>query len=292
MVMRLADLDYRQYPVMTRALCVGNRLHELLHRHATATSSPTLLTFNHPPKVLGQVDASEISLEGKSVDTWMAQAQKRILHDTGIDVAADDHKSLGEALVSSYLLYSCASVAFYKSQRGAGYILVTKNADLVRALSLSPTFRQKGLKAFETQFSTSYEELRTGSFHALALFTDLDGVRLNKVKVSTRSAKNLVPYYLVQEYASRVVGILRQHQVLLTFRSETGASTQIRTTLIDDIVAKWLASTREEAIFRTAVDWSDPASFGFISLPVLSERGRFVSVPVLGIEQLQPADRK
>ena len=292
MVVRLSQLDYRQGQVNLPALCVDNDLHALLFRRATVNSSPTLLTFNHPPRVFGQVDVSEIPLDGIPIDTLMARAQKDFLHRAGINVAADELKGLGQALVSSYLMYSSASVAFYRSQRGPGYLLVTKNADIVNALPLSPTFRKKGLKGFDTQFGTSYEELRTGSFHAVSLFADVDGVRLGKVKVSARSAKHVVPYHLLDPYAYRLVGILRHHQVLLTFRSETGASTQIRTTLIDEVVAKWLGTTSADAQSRTISDFRDPASFGFISVPDLSERGRFVSIPVLGIEQLQPADRK
>lgn len=291
-MVRLSQLDYRQGRVNVRALCVDNDLHTFLFGRVAVNSSPTLLTFNHPPRVFGQVDASEIPLDGKPIDTLMAQAQKDFLHQAGIHVAADELKGLGEALVSSYLLYSSASVAFYRSQRGPGYLLVTKNADIINALPLSPTFRKKGLKGFDTQFGTSYEELRTGSFQCVSLFADVDGVRLGKVKVSARSSKYLVPYYLLEQYASRLVEILRHHQVLLTFRSEAGTPMQIRTTLIDDIVATWLGTTSEAAQFRTVSDFCDPASFGFLSVPDLSERGRFVSIPVLGIEQLQPADRK
>jgi len=291
-MLRLSQLDYRQRKVNLAALSVDNDLHALLSHRATESSLPTLLTFNHPPKLLGQVDASEILLDGKPVDTWMARVHREVLRQFGIQVAADELQSLGQALVSSYLLFSSACVVFYKSQRGPGYMLVTKNADIVNALPLSPTFRKKGLKGFDVQFGTSYEELRTGSFHGVSLFADVDGVRLGKVKVSARSAQHVIPYHLVDAYMCRLVRWLRQHQVLLTFRSDTGAPTQIRTTLIDDIVAKWLGTTSDEALSRTRSDILDPASFGFISLPVLDEHGRFVSVPVLGIEQLQPSDRK
>lgn len=288
----LGRLDYRQRPVNLSALCFNNDLHGFLFRRATAQSSPTLLTFNHPAEVFGQRDVGDISVEGTPVDTLMVQAQKTILQDAGIYVAADELQGLHQSLVSSYLLYSAASLVGYQSQRGPGYMLVTKNADLVRALNLSPSFRKKGTKDFESQFFPSYEELRTGSFRAVALFNDVDGVRLSKVKVSARNAKHLVPFYAAQQYAAQMVKILERYTVLLTFRSGTGTSTQIRTTLVDEVVAKWIGGTPEEARRRRAVDWSDPSSFGFLSVPDLTQRGRFISVPVLGIEKLQPEMRK
>ncbi|QSO50156.1 hypothetical protein JZ785_14375 [Alicyclobacillus curvatus] len=232
---------------------------------------------------------SEISLDGVPVDTWIVRAQKSFLQDMGIHIAGDDIRRLREALISSYLLHSGVCVASSKTQRGASYVLVTKNPVIASSLQLAPAVRRKGMNAYDTQFAISYEEIRTGSFSAVSLSADLDGVRLGKLKVSARSARDLVPYYSLQNFAASLMNILGRRKVLLTYQDTDGVQKELLTTLINAAVAEWKGTTIEGAESMKIADWRDPASLGYMSLPSLSERGQFVSVPILGIIGMQPA---
>lgn len=282
--------EYRSGLANISALCMENGLHDFLYRRGTLGNSPWLITFNNSAKVMGRVDVSEIPLgDGIPMDTWIVKAQKLFLSEMGIHIAADDIRELRESLLVSYFLFSCVCVAATKTRRGTVYTLVTKNPLIVSALRLAPADKKKGLKGFDNQFSLSYEELRTGSFQAVTLFRDADGVRLGKLKVSARSARQLVPYYSVSNYASSVVGILSRYRAVLTFRDHDGVQKQMLTTLINDLVADWSGSSVEGAAYLKLADWLDPASLGYMSLPDLSNRGEFVSVPVLGIEDMRPA---
>ena len=288
-MVHLSQFEYRRGSVSSVALCVENGLHEFLWNRGTQGNTPSLITFNNPPPVVGKVDVSEIPLDGVPMDTWVVRAQKSFLQEMGVHIAADDIRSLREALTISYLLYSCVCIATSKTQRGTVYVLVTKSPAILSSLNLAPADRKKGLSGYATQFATSYEEIRSGSFHAVSLFLDIDGVRLGKLKISARSARHLVPYYSADHYASRLVAILSRHKVVLTFRDAEGAQTRLLTTLINEVVADWAITTIAGAEMRKLADWCDPASLGYMSLPDLSKRGRFVSVPILGIEGMQPA---
>jgi hypothetical protein len=281
--------DYRTGKANMRALCIVNGFHESLYKWGQRGHSPSLITFNKPQKVMGQLDVSEIPLDGVPTDTWIVRVQKLFLRERGIHIAAVHMRELRESLVVSYLLRSCVCFVKYKTQRGTGYTLVTKNPLLVSSLALAPADIKKGLKGFDTQFGMSYEELRTGSFQAVALSRDVDGVRLGKLKVSARSARHLVPYYSVDNYASRLVDILSRFRVVLTFRDPAGVQKRLLTTLINKVTADWSGSSVESAAYLKWADWNDPTSLGYLSLPNLSKRGEFVSVPILSIEDMKPA---
>ncbi len=64
------------------------------------------------------------------------------------------------------------------------------------------------------------------------------------------------------------------------------------TTLNMDVAAHWLGVTPKEAEFAKWVDWSSPLNFGYLSMPNLSQRGSFSSVPLLRIENLKPASKR
>jgi phospholipase C len=84
------------------------------------------------------------------------------------------------------------------------------------------------------------------------------------------------------------MSIFSRNQVLLIFRDEQGADVNLKTTLINDVLAKWLGTSTNDIELSKWIDWSDPASMGYISMPDLSNRGEFVSVPILNIKSLQP----
>lgn len=287
-MVQLSQFDYRSGRVDLNALCIDNGLHRFLMGRASQGKSPALITFNNPPSVIGKVDVSEIPLDKMPLDTWIARVQKMLLQELGIHITSDDIRSLRESLVTSYLLHSCVSVASTKTQRGQVYTLVTKNARIVASLRLAPNVRKKGLSSFDTQFATSYEELRSGSFKAVTLHSDVDGVRLGKQTISARSARHLVPYYSVEQYAARLLQMLSRNRVILVFRDAEGVQKQLLTTLTDEVVADWAGTTIEGAEYTKFADWCDPASLGYMSLPDLSKPGHFVSVPILGIEAMHP----
>lgn len=289
-MVRLSQFDFRTGQVDPNELCIQTDLHRFLINRGTQGGSPTLITFNNPvPSVIGQVDVSEIELEGVPMNTWIMRAQKSLLQDMGIHIAADDIRSLRESLVTSFLLFSSVCIAASKTQRGTVYVLVTKNPAIISSLNLAPADKKKGLNGYDTQFALSYEELRSGSYKVVTLYADVDGVRLGKMKVSARSARHLVPYYSLQNYASRLMSILGRQKVILTYRDAEGMQQQLQTTLMNAVVAEWQGTTVEGAQHMKLVSWFDPASLGYMSLPSLSKRGQFVSVPILGIEGMQPA---
>ncbi len=288
-----ADFRYQGVPIDSNALCAQNSLHAYLFNRGLQNASPTLITFNNRPKVAGRVDASELMVDRMPIDTLMARAQAQFLSEQGLRIsAADLSGKLRESLVTSYLLSSSICVASVKAQRGTAYALVTKSPEMVSALrsQFSAADKRKGLDHFNEQFSTTYEELIQGSFSSIRLLGDVDGIHVTKLKVATRSARNLLlPYYSLNNFAARLVEILNSYRVEMTFRNDDGAPVPLLTTLHTGVVAQWLGTSRVGAEYAKWADWSSPVSFGYLSLPSLSRRGEMASVPVLQIESLKPA---
>ena len=273
-------------------LCIENDLHALLYgKGTTQSNSPVLVTINNPSRVTGQLDLGEIEVDRFPLDRWMAKAQALFLSERGIRIAsADITNKLREALNTSYILSSSVAVVRVNKQRGVEYVLVTKNPDIVSALrtKLAPADRKKGFDQFQAQFMTSYTEIITGTFQVVRLFADIDGIRLRKMQVSAKGARHAIPYYAVNNYAAKLMGIFSLHQVQLTYRDEQGADVSLKTSLMNDVVAKWLGISTNDVELSKWIDWSDPSSLGYISMPDLTQRGEFVSVPVLNIKSLQP----
>ena len=290
--MNPAQFAYDNRPANPDSLCTDNDLHALLFGKGAAPSkSPVLVTINNPPRVTGQLDISEIEVDRFPLDKWMAKAQALFLSERGIRIAAADiTNKLKAPLITSYILSSSVAVVRVNKQRGVEYALVTKNPDMISALrtKLAPSDRKKGFDQFQSQFSTSYTEITTGTFQVIRLLADIDGIRLRKMQVSAKGARHAIPYYAVNNYAAKLMSIFSRNQVQLTYRDEQGADVSIKTTLMNDVLAKWLGTSATDVELSKWIDWSDPASMGYISMPDLSNRGEFVSVPVLNIKSLQP----
>jgi hypothetical protein len=290
--MNPSQFVYENHQVNPDLLCPDNDLHALLYgKGSTQNHSPVLVTINNPPRVTGQLDIAEIEVDRFPLDKWMAKAQALFLSERGIRIAAADiTNKLQAPLITSYMLSSSVTVVKVNKQRGVEYALVTKNPDMISALrtKLAPADQKKGFDQFQAQFSTSYTEITTGTFQVIRLLADIDGIRLRKMQVSAKGARHAIPYYAVNNYAAKLMSIFSRNQVLLTFRDEQGADVSIKTTLMNDVLAKWLGTSATDVELSKWIDWSDPASMGYISMPDLSNRGEFVSVPVLNIKSLQP----
>ena len=290
--MNPAQFVYDNRPTNPDQVCIDNNLHALLYGKGSAPSnSPVLVTINNPPRVTGQLDISEIEVDRFPLDKWMAKAQALFLSERGIRIAAADiTNKLQAPLITSYMLSSSVAVVRVNKQRGVEYALVTKNPDMIPALrtKLAPADRKKGFDQFQAQFTTSYTEITTGTFQVIRLLADIDGIRLRKMQISAKGARYAIPYYAVNNYAAKLMAIFSRNQVQLTYRDEQGADVSIKTTLKNDVLARWLGTSTNDVELSKWVDWSDPASMGYISMPDLSNRGEFVSVPVLNIKSLQP----
>ncbi len=290
---QLSQFAYENVPVSTSELCVQNDLHFSLCNRGLQGNSPTLITFNNFPPVVGRVDASEIDLGGTPLDTWVGRAQLGFLRDNGVELPTASTNRLCAPLVISYLLKSSVCVAMVNAQSGTEFMLVTKSSEVVSALrsQLAPADRKKGIEHFNSQFTTSYEELRSGQYNTVRLISDVDGMRLGKLKISARSSRHLLPYYSVKNYAAQLLSLFSKHKVFLTYQNADGMQAQIVTTLIPHVVAEWLGITSNDVEHMKLESWRNPATLGYFDLPILSpqQRGEFASVPILNILSIQPA---
>lgn len=281
--------EYRGIDVFLPGACVNNRLHAYLFR--LGQQRKRLYKFNcpHPQPMIGSDDVRGISLDGAPLDTWIAKCQALFLAQGGIQLPAgfvNDHR---ESLVSSYLLGSSLCVAETKSGGLWEYSFVTKSPEILRAHEdqLAPTDRKKGFDRFSEQLSTSYKELSSGSYATVRLFADVDGVRLSKRTLGVSSSRFIFPYYGVNSFAMRLKNALERQKVRLTYRDTGGLRPPLVTTLDTGVVASWLGTTPTKAEMTKWADWSSSASMGYMSLPDLSHRGQFVSVPILHIEKME-----
>lgn len=287
-MINLSDFLYYGVPVEPTALCVQNRLHGFNYRLGTQGKTLSLVTVNNYPPVIGRRDMSEIAVDGRPLDTWVALAQAQILKDIGIELPAGTVSKYHETLRVSYLLSSSVCVVAMQTRNGTQYALVTKCPELISALrpQLCQVDKKKRLDYFSTQFSTTYAEIHSGAFNTVRIFADVDGIRLNKVKIGAKSARHLIPYYSIQNYAAQLVALLSTHRVTLTYRDGDGVSHRFSTTLINPVLAELLDTTINGAESAKWVDWTDALSLGYMSLIDLKSR-QFVSVPILNIENIE-----
>ncbi|MGO4498597.1 hypothetical protein AB4114_22210 [Paenibacillus sp. 2RAB27] len=284
----LSALDYRDKRVNLDVLCHENGCHDLLHCKGLQNNPAlNLITFNNPRPTVGKMDAGGISIDGYPLDILIAKAQAALLGKRGVFIPEGSINKYREPLISSYLLDSSVSVASTVTRQGTAYILVTKSSDIISAVHdrLSTADKKRGMEHFSTQFATTNAELQAGAFNVTKLFVEQDGIHLSKQKLAARSARYLIPYYSVQNYASRLISILSRCKVSLVYRDDEGVHT-IDTSLINEVVAAWRGTTPLGAEVAKWEDWCQPASFGYLSLPRLSNRGEFASVPVVGIEKI------
>lgn len=282
-------LDYRNKQVNLDALCLESGLHSLLYNKGLQMSPPiNLVTVNDPESTVGQLDVGDIPASGVTLDILIAQAQAALLARREVFIPVGTVDKFREPLLSSYFLDSCVNIAAVNSQQGTFYILVTKSNDIITALSgrLSSADKKRGLKHYTSQLATTNEEIQTGAFNVIRIIAGYDGVHLSKRKLAVRSARYIVPYYSLRNYASRLIYILSRKSAVLVYRDDDGVH-EIKTTLLDDVVADWLGTTRSGAETAKIADWCNPLSLGFVRLPLLTARGQFADVPLLGIEQFR-----
>ncbi|RXT08832.1 hypothetical protein [Ammoniphilus sp. CFH 90114] len=284
---KLSYFDYRGRTLYTPALCANNQLHYDLYNKGLLDGS--LVTFNNRPAVVASADVSGIEMKGKPLDVWIAEVQALILAQRGMPLQHGIADRLRESLVSSYLLNSCLCVAEVKTQQGIEYYLVTKSPAVLSVYQsqLAPVTRKKGFDQFQVQCSNRYDELAKGSFSAVRVIRDVDGVHLKSRTLGSRSARHLLPYYAVNNYAAAVVRYFSKQKVKLVF-SQNGVIQDLITTFNIHTVADWKGVTVAEAQKAVEADWLNPLSLGYLNLPDLSLRGQFVPVPLLHLHEIEP----
>lgn len=280
---------YRGRGVFMPGACVSNQLHRYVFEMGNERGRLYKFNCPHPHPMFASEDVGGLSLESYPLDMWIAKWQAMFLSQEGICIPAGFVNNHREFLVSSYLLDSSLCVAETKSGGRWEYSLVTKSPEILVAheARLAPIDRKRGFDRFAEQLSTSYMELSSGSYATVRLFADVDGIRLSKRTLGTSSSKHLFPYYAVNSFALRFKTSLGRQRVRLTYRDAGGLRPPLVTTLDTGVVAGWLGTSPSEAELAKWADWLNPSSMGYMSLPDLSRRGQFVSVPILHIEKLE-----
>lgn len=284
-----SSFAYKGAEVFMPGVCVGNQLHGYLMGKGVELDRIFKFNCPHLYPLIASEAVSSLGLNGYPIDSWIAKWQAVFLAKEGIHLPAGFVNDLRESLVSSYLLSSILCVAEVKSGGQWEYLLVTKSPEILMAHEsrLTPATRSKGFDRFTQQLSTSYKELSSGSYATVRMFADVDGIVLSKRTLGTSSSRHLFPYYAVNRFALRFKDILSRQKVRLTYRDAEGLCPPLVTTLNTTVVAAWLGTSPSEAELAKWADWSSSASMGYMSLPDLSQRGQFVSVPILHIEKIE-----
>lgn len=280
------NLDYQTRSIDNNTFASNNIFHRYLYNQSFNES--VLVTINNRSPVAGSVDIGTLLEDGVSMNIWLAQYQIYYLYKEGIKIPNNLTKNLVERLISSYFLSSCLCVTEVKSKDKTKYQLVTKNAVLLDYLKdkLSPRNKNKDFSSFNEQCSNHYDEFNKGEFSAVHVFFDKDGIKLSKCRVSDRSAKHLIPYYAVNNYAGKLIEQLKKGRIELTYLDE-GVPKKIYTTLNTGMLCNWFGFTPSSSEKELLEDWKNPLSFGYLSLPNLNKLGLKETVPILEIINLK-----
>lgn len=159
----------------------------------------------------------------------------------------------------------------YHSIRSKQFVLITKSREVLISLCsrLVPTLRHQGIASFIDFIKPNYEEVEEGKFRVVRIEFTSEGYMLSKVSLSPRSSTEpFLPYHLFNVFAKRLVLLLQNQRVELTYL-ESGKKNQLRTTLQLPTLCKYLGVESEEGkrIFRR--DWLNPKTLGYLSLPDL-----------------------
>lgn len=285
-----SSCEYRGRTVDPVHFCATNIVNRNLIRLGTGEGQ--LVAWGNPPASFQSVDISAIPIaDGKSVADWIATYMASVYRDEGVSLPFGIESEKAEQLIDSYNLNANLCYAVVKTRGGVGVdrFFVTKSAEVLNTLSprLAPDERKKGFGRFKDAFSNTFSELDSSRFNAVKILPDKDGFHLSKVSISTRNKISLLPVYSIANYGNAIAQFLQRNIVRLAYSVDGIPHHPIDTTLETKFLAQWLNTATDKADYWLQSQIANPLSFAYLTVPDLECFQHFVTVPVLGIKNIQ-----
>ncbi|SFL20959.1 hypothetical protein SAMN03159341_10420 [Paenibacillus sp. 1_12] len=196
-------------------------------------------------------------------------------------IVLSDHvvRTKASNLRQLYLLSSSICVA---EVTGKIFVQVTKSREVLLALfkNLVPHRRLGGIHAYLDYIRPSYEELEHGSYRVVVITKTDQGYDLEMKQLGKRSSASLIPYYVLDAFASRLVNHLKSRYVTLSYQ-QNGIVKQLLTTFDPVKYCHYLNVSLEEGEQILARDWHDADTLGYLSFIDHLHPNRMVSVPII-----------
>lgn len=274
---------------ITPALTAHNGCHQDLYQKGV--SQRVLINYLKPTDTFRSVSISDIVTDRGRMDRDISYASMHQLVDLGLQLPPDSFNRLSVPLITSYLLNSslCYVESLTRDGRRKTYF-TTKNYSVVNALADKLVLGENisKLKGYQAQLNTSVTEVYDGTFDAVILAPEVDGLKISKGKINSNNKTTFIStMYSVGNWNDSIIRYLARTKVKI-FYWEDGEQKVLLTSLLPQMIASWLGTNNKAAVLKVIEETQDAYCLGNIILPDFNHRGEFVTVPIINISSIQP----
>lgn len=271
--------------------CINNSFHKDLYARGR---SGFIINYVKSGDTFRSINLSEIVTESGTLDKELVIVSMMELNRMGLPLPVDFNRKCPISLIGSYILNSSLCTVEVKHKNGVTErFFTTKSQAILLTLSneIAESEKKKSLKTFETQFTTTYEELCTGIFQVIKLTPEVGGLKFSRVKININSnSTNIHTMYSIGKYIDSVCNFLSRNKVVIEYLNEDGDVESFVTSLIPTEVATWLRTKNNDDIVSVINGSQNPYSFGELILPNLYKRGEYRTFGVLDIKSIKIFD--
>lgn len=269
------------------AYCINNGFHDEMY--TCGSKKRCFMNYLNKMDTFRTVNIADMISDNISLQEALAEYNASELRSMGLALPLNFSKQHINELNASYILNSSLCCVTTVTKKGTNSFFTTKNPNIFVAISnnIAETGSKKNLNNFRLQFTSSYSELSTGKFEILTLTNDAGGFKLGKAKVNCNSKDTiLTTVYSLGNYVDSVFNYLCKNKVLILY-TDGDKEKSLVTTLIPEIVQKWIYTKDKNEATRVIENAQNPYVFGELVLPNLYKRNDFVSLHVLSIKSIR-----
>lgn len=281
--------DYFGYlqKTLTGAFCSKNEFHSEMYE--LGHKKGFMVSFLNPLNTFRSISINDIVTENGTLDEELAEYSGGELRNMGLALPINFSHSHRIELNASYILNSSLCWVSVESKKGRVTFFATKNPQILSALFpyFADTEKKKKFTNFQTQFTTTFTELNSGTFNVVALTNDNGGLRLGKARVNCNSKSiKITTMYALGNFIDSISNYLCKNKVLIVY-TENSEEKNLVTTLVPDVLSKWLGTKDKQSIARIVDNSQNPFVYGELILPNLYKRNEFISLHVLSIKSIK-----
>ncbi len=181
-------------------------------------------------------------------------------------------------------------LGFIGEQKGQSKgIFATKSYEVLKSLEehFAKTEKRKKMQSFQAQLSTNYSELASGIFEVVMITLDSSGLKFGKAKIKCNDKGTVMTtMYSIGNHIDSVINYLSKHKALITYIDE-GTEKNVVTSLVPNILEKWLETRNQKEVERIIEGSSNPFVFGELIVPNLYRKNDFVTMQILSIKSIK-----